>query len=77
MDNDGNSNEQAFDELGEPQRRAEDETRREILKRFGRYAAVAPAAMVLLASREAAAPPPWGYPGPPPKTPPEHAGGYD
>jgi hypothetical protein len=36
-----------------------DETRREALKRFGRYASAAPAAMVLLQSRRGeAAPPP-------------------
>jgi len=54
---------------------ADGEARRAVLKRFGRYAAVAPTAMILLASREAWAPPPG--PVPPRDVPPTWAGGYD
>jgi hypothetical protein len=53
------------------------EARREALKRFGRYAAVAPTVMILLAGRQGHAAPPAWVPGPPPSTPPPEAGGYD
>jgi hypothetical protein len=72
------------DEPGTHEQRAEIQDRREALKKFGRYAAVAPTAMLLLASRQSeAGPPPWvpgpppWVPGPPPSVPPPHAGGYD
>ena len=54
---------------------ADGEARRAVLKRFGRYAAVAPTAMVLLASRDAWAPP--RGPVPPKTVPPPGTGGYD
>jgi hypothetical protein len=47
-----------------------DESRREALKTFGRYAAAAPAAMLLLDPRSGQADPPYWVPGPPPSTPP-------
>ena len=49
---------------------AKDESRREALKRFVRYAAVAPTTMVLLDPRSGQADPPYWVPGPPPYTPP-------
>jgi hypothetical protein len=56
---------------------AQKEARREVLKRFGRYAAAAPTAMLLLAPREGeAGRPPW-VPDPPPSHQPPNAGGYD
>jgi hypothetical protein len=45
------------------------QARREVLKRFGRYAAAAPAVMLLLAPREGEARPPSWVPGPPPSAP--------
>jgi hypothetical protein len=44
-------------EEGSGSKAAKDEGRREALKKFGELAAAAPAAMVLLKSRRAAAPP--------------------
>jgi hypothetical protein len=57
---------------------ADKEARRDVLKRFGRYAAAAPTVMLLLASRagQAQGRPPW-VPGPPPSTPPSNSGGYN
>lgn len=54
------------------------ETRREALKKFGRYAAVAPTTMLLLGQRSASAfddyTPDW-VPGPPPTRPPPKKSG--
>jgi hypothetical protein len=47
-----------------------DQSRREVLKRFGRYAAAAPATMVLLDPRSGRADPPYWVPGVPPSVPP-------
>jgi hypothetical protein len=58
---------EAPDGCAEAEAFAEKEKRRDVLKRFGRYAAAAPTVMVLLASRAGQAKdrPSW-VPGPPP-----------